>query len=330
MDGQSWRTYVIPNPILIIGGSGTLACNLIPLLLNDCNVSRIRCLSRGEHRQKEAAEIVKSDRCDFILGNVQDLERVHRAMRGCESVFHFAAMKSIERAEYDWEEAIATNIQGTKNVIEACREEGIKRAIFTSTDKAVAPVNLYGATKLVAEKSFIQGNVGNHQCRFSCLRYGNVLASQGSVIETWTKAQTEGRKIQITDPDMTRFFWSPKDAAKFCYERWKEMRGGEIFLPKMKAITMFALMKDLFPNSELEVVGKRPGEKMHETLVSKDEREYVTDCGEYWVRWPSHALFPFSKIGKPIPIGEESYCSDKAFILTEQEIRGMICTSSAT
>ena len=314
---------MISNPVLLIGGAGTLGSHLIPILLKSPYVSRIRVLSRGEHRQKLLQDRLNSDRVDFFLGDIRDKDRVRRATQDCESVFNFAAIKSIDRAEYDPEETIKTNIHGTLNVISCCRKEGVKRAVFTSTDKAVAPVNLYGGTKLVAEKLFIQGNIGSHPCRFSCMRYGNVLSSQGSVIEHWNRQSDNLEQLTLTDPDMTRFFISPTQAAQFIYDRWGEMQGGEIFIPKMKATTTFNLMKEFFPTNEFHVTGKRPGEKDHERLISEDEKEYVTDCGAYWVRWPSHPLFPFSRHGDIPQEGEQAYQSQHAPLFKDNELKEM-------
>ncbi len=274
--------------VLIVGGTGTLGKNCIPILLQNPQIERIRILSRGEHTQMEMHEALSEEarkRIDFFIGDCRDRERMLHASQGAHLVFHFAAMKSVDKAEYDPWEAVQTNIIGTKNVIEACLQNQVEKAIFTSTDKAVAPLNIYGASKLVAEKLFIQGNIGKSRTRFSVMRYGNVIGSNGSVLTKWKTKIEAGKKIEITDAEMTRFFISPKNAAKFVVDSSERATGGEVFIPKMKSCTMINLARALFtylgvnksPLDEADFVGIRPGEKMHEVLISSDEVELSTD-----------------------------------------------------
>lgn len=313
---------MIRGVVLVVGGSGTLGRAIAPLLLEDPKVDRIRILSRGEHRQMEMAQLIPSNRIDYLIGDVRDYERVERAAENCMAVFHFAAVKSIDRAEYDPEECLKTNVLGTENVIRAARKCRIEKAIFTSTDKAVAPLNLYGASKLVAEKLFIQGNVGRHRSHFSVCRYGNVLGSNGSVIDKWRSTKEKKERYKLTDGSMTRFFISQQDAARFVYKRWHSMNGGEVFIPKMKSIEMQQLLYAFDPQAQYDVIGVRPGEKLHECLISRDEAGLVTDAGTYFVRWPSHDLFPIQKMGSPMP--ETEFTSFNASRFTAIELRAML------
>lgn len=292
---------------------------MLPLLLSNPQIERVRILSRGEHLQTEMQESLQDSRVDFFVGDCRDFERVKKAMQDCEVVFHFAAMKSVDKAEYDPWEAVRTNIEGTKNVINACLETKVGKAIFTSTDKAVAPLNIYGATKLVAEKLFIQSNIGRHRTRFSVCRYGNVFGSQGSVVPKWKKALAEKKPLKITHQEMTRFFLLPPEAASFVVECTKEMEGGEVFVPKMKSTTMVDLAMNflrLEGRSEIrlddfEWLGLRPGEKMHECLIASDEVSLVTDTHSKFIRWPEMNLFPTLKRGKKVTKAFTSYDAER-------------------
>ena len=280
---------------LIVGGTGTLAGALIPLLLSDPRITRIRCLSRGEHKQEEFRERFKGERIDWFLGDVRDKERVLLASEGCEQVYHLAAHKGVDSAEYQPTECIATNVLGTHNVIYAARKNLVGRVIFTSTDKSVEPINIYGATKLVAEKMMVEANVGRHSTRYSVCRYGNVLGSNGSVVQKWRQGWNS-----VTDPNMTRFFIRPKEAANFVYSGMTYMEGGEVFIPKMKSTTIGELYSCVRKDKTFNIVGVRPGEKFHECLCSKHEADLVTDFGWCFVRWPEFGLFPSRKRGSEV------------------------------
>lgn len=312
--------------LLIIGGSGTLGQALVPLLLAEPHVDRIRVMARGEHRHSEMARKIPSPRIDHLVGDVRDYERVLRAMEECETVFNFAAMKQVDRAEYDSDECVKTTIQGAQNVIRAAKEQGVSRCLFTSTDKAAAPVNLYGASKMVAEKLWIQGNVGSHDTRFTAVRYGNVLASQGSVVECWRRQMEEGKKVTVTNRGHTRFFITPSNAAAFVLKAWGSMRGGEVMIPKMSACPLGHLLQALeIPRDQTEEIGDRPGEKEHEILFSKDEAAFVTDCGTYFIRWPYSHWFPVKRFGEAVK-GE--YSSKDAPTFTEAKLKEMIAEVS--
>lgn len=319
--------------ILICGGTGTLGKHVIPLLLKNPRVERIRVLSRGEHTQMELQEKWKKERVDFFVGDIRDRERMIQASRDCDRLFHFAAMKSVDKAEYDPWEAVQTNIYGTKNIIDACLQNDIERAIFTSTDKAVAPLNIYGASKLVAEKLFVQANIGKHRTRFAVCRYGNVLGSNGSVLQKWRKKLATSQNLPLTHEEMTRFFILPQKAAEFVVECMDEMDGGEIFIPKMKSTTMVNLARAFmksegkkFQMAQAEWIGIRPGEKMHEVLISDDEIYLTTDVGSRFIRWPNENLFPYALRGKKVQKGFTSLNAER---FTEGELGELIECPSA-
>jgi UDP-N-acetylglucosamine 4,6-dehydratase len=311
---------------LIIGGTGTLGKELLPLILKrreEYGFSRIRVLSRKEHTQVEMARDYLKDPVDFILGDVRDRDRMMEASRDCSLVLHLAAFKSVDKAEYDPWECVLTNIIGTHNVIKAAQANGVSRCIYTSTDKAVAPLNVYGATKLTAEKVWIQGNVGSYETVFSAVRYGNVIGSQGSVIWQWRK----GPPYYLTDPEMTRFFITPRKAALMVMDVYELMTGGEIFIPKMKATKMERLFQAAVGfDGQPTYTSRRPGEKVHECLVSADEACLVTDIGKYYVRWPSHSLFPITRCGKEAEIPSLGFTSLGAEPFTREELEQLCQT----
>lgn len=312
---------------LIVGGTGTLAKQVIPVLLRNPQIERIRILSRGEHAQTEMIEkLEQRNKLDFFIGDIRDPERLLRASDGCDMVFHFAAMKSIDHAEYNPWEAVQTNIIGTKNVIDACLKNEVERAIFASTDKAVAALNLYGATKLVAEKLFIQGNIGRHRTKFSVARWGNMLGSNGSVLNKWKSRSLLGQSLQLTDKEMTRFFILPQRAAEFVVARLYEANGGEVFIPKMKSCTMPGLLEAFSrymgkTDTKIEWIGTRPGEKIHEVLISEDEIPLVTDCEDYFIRWPNQNLFPVLRRGAPV---DRMFSSFNCERFTDQELEELV------
>lgn len=301
---------------LILGGTGTLGSWLVPLILD--RFDRVRVMSRGEHRQMEMAEKLRSSKVDFMVGDVRDKERVRRITEGVDFVFHLAAMKSVDKAEYDPLECKKTTIDGTQNVIEACQKEGVRKAIFTSTDKACSPVTTYGAAKLLAERLWIGGNVGASRTRFSACRYGNVLGSQGSVVEKWKNGFGN-----VGDPSMTRFWITPKGAAQFVWDRLVGMHGGEVFIPKMGASDVGTLYRACTNQVAPENNSRRVGEKRHELLISEDESDYTTDCGDYYVLWPTSQKFPTEKRGIPI-LGEVS--SKRATQYTVEQLKEMLCS----
>lgn len=284
--------------VAILGGSGTLGTHVIPILLRDPQVTRIRILSRNEHRHSEMMELFPNERIDYFVGDIRDYDRVYLALYNCSQVFHFAATKRVETCEYNPDEAIKTNVIGTQNIIRACRERGVDKAIFTSTDKAVSPLNLYGITKSLGEKIWIAGNIGSFRTRFSACRYGNVAGSRGSCLMLWKKQVVQKKPITVTSGGMTRYFIHPNHAAEFVVTSMKMMNGGEIFIPKMKGCSIEEIASVVSENRT--EIKKRPGEKIHERLIAEDEVELVTDIGDRYVRWPESNLYPILRNGSPI------------------------------
>lgn len=308
--------------ILVTGGSGTLGKVLVPKLFGAFGASRVRVLSRGEHTQIEMARTLADPRIDYLIGDVRDEERVWMASKGCSMIFHLAAVKSVDKVEYDPDEAVKTNILGTQNVIKAAIRHGIEKSIFTSTDKAVEPVNVYGATKLAAERLFVTSNAysGVNGPAFSAVRYGNVFGSQGSVVPKWMECKERGLSPKMTDPEMTRFWILVNDAADFIINCAKVMNRGEVFIPKMKSCSMADLFQ-AFGYDESELLGIRPGEKMHEKLFGKDEFGMMTQTQGLFIRWPLLPNYPIEKYGEKVT---EELTSFNAQRFTQEELKGMI------
>lgn len=251
---------------LLTGATGTFGS----AYLEHNTVETIRAYSRDEHKQAELAEHYPEVR--WLLGDVRDRTRLRRAMDGCQTVIHAAALKHVTAGEYNPGEFIKTNIDGTMNVVEACLDVGVERAVLISSDKAVHPVNLYGATKLCAEKAFLAANAyGGNQCKFSVVRYGNVKGSRGSV-------HTKG-KVRLTDARATRFWMDPADAVDLVTLALRDMQGGDVFVPKLSAALVAAVIEH---DNGMET-GLRPGEKLHERLISDEEIPRTYDCGDYYL-----------------------------------------------
>jgi UDP-N-acetylglucosamine 4,6-dehydratase len=267
--------------ILITGGTGSLGSALVPLLHLRHKPKKIIVFSRDEKKQqdqkRELGELIPELR--FFIGDVRDYDRLRQAMEGVDYVFHAAAMKHIDVCEYNSLEAVKTNVTGSANVVRSCVDAGVKRAILVSTDKAVGPVNLYGATKLCAEKLFLAANAYN-RTRFKIVRYGNVLASRGSVIETFLNLKAQGiHEFPITHPDMTRFWLTIPQAADIVVSTMQSEV--DIGIPYILSMRMADLARAIDPDCTFKIIGIRPGEKMHECLVSPDERVPEFEYGYY-------------------------------------------------
>lgn len=317
--------------ILVIGGTGTLGKSLVPKLFGAFGAKQVRVLSRGEHTQIEMEKKLNDPRVSFMIGDVRDEERVWLAARGCEMIFNLAAVKSVDKVEYDPDEAVKTNIIGAQNVVKAALRLGIDKAIFTSTDKAVEPVNVYGTTKLAAERIFVTSNSysGASGPKFAAVRYGNVLGSNGSVIPKWRQAIQDGKKLRITDPNMTRFWILIDQASDFVINAAKKMNRGEVFIPKMKSCEMIHLANALTGHDytkggfEYDLIGKRPGEKLHEKLFGADELDMVTQEKDLFIRWPMDPKFQLEKYGEKV---EKEHTSFNAERFTQEELKEMLCT----
>ena len=263
--------------VLITGGTGSLGNKIVDTLIEKYQPKGIRIFSRDELKQWEMRQRyshVKNIPISFLVGDIRDYERVKLAFKGVNIVIHAAALKQIPSCEANPLETIKTNINGTNNIFVSALENKVEKVMAVSTDKACYPVNLYGATKLCMEKLFIQGNVysGGRTPHFSCVRYGNVLGSRGSVVPLFRKQYKETGKVTITSPKMTRFWITLKQVSDFILQSIEEMKGGEIFIPKMPSATITTILEAVVPEEvKIEYTGIRPGEKLHETLITAEE-----------------------------------------------------------
>ncbi len=276
--------------VLVTGGTGSFGKKFTEIMLLDYRPHRLVIFSRDELKQHEMREAgFNHPSLRYFIGDVRDVDRLKRAFAGITTVIHAAALKQVPACEYNPFEAVQTNIMGGRNVIDAAIDVGVRRILALSTDKAVNPINLYGATKLCAEKMFVQANAyaGSQDTRFSCARYGNVVGSRGSVIPIFVEQRKRG-KITITDPRMTRFWLTLGHGVKFVIRCLEQMHGGEIFVPKIPSMRLLDLAETIAPGCEVEYIGIRPGEKLHEVLVSDDESRNTLETDEMFVIQPTH------------------------------------------
>lgn len=294
--------------VLLTGGTGSFGKAFVTRALEE-GVKQIRVFSRDELKQAEMALEFRDPRVEYLLGDVRDYERVLMAVNGCDLVIHAAAIKRIEKAERDPEEAIKTNIQGTMNVAKAALERNIRHAVLISTDKACEPINLYGATKMVAEKYWIQANGYrgvNYPTKFMVVRYGNVVNSRGSVIPAFKK-QAEKGVVKITDPGMTRFLISLNQAIDLVQCAIAYGQGGEVYLPILKAAKIVDVAKAVAPHAEIEIVGCAPSEKLHEQLYNQSEASRIVTEEGYMVVEPEAPKWPYQKLeGTDSPVAKTS------------------------
>ena len=279
--------------VLITGGTGSFGRKFVEVLLQDYQPGKLIIFSRDELKQHEMREAGFTDqRLRYFIGDVRDRLRLRRAMEEVDIVVHAAALKQVPACEYNPIEAIMTNIMGARNVVEAALDQGVDRVMAISTDKAVNPINLYGATKLAAEKLTVQSNAyaGAGGTRFSCVRYGNVVGSRGSVVPVFLRQRENGR-ITITDERMTRFWLSLEQGVRFTIECIERMKGGEVFVPKIPSMRVADLARAIAPDAEIEVIGIRPGEKLHEVLISEDEARHTVELSDRFVVEPPGALW---------------------------------------
>jgi len=314
--------------ILVTGGTGSFGKKFSEVVLREHDPKAIRVFSRGELLQLQMSRHFDGDpRLRFFIGDVRDKDRLRRAMSGVDIVVHAAALKHVPACEYNPLEAIKTNIDGAANVIDAAIDSGVEKVIALSTDKAVHPINLYGATKLVAEKLFTQGNAyaGGSGTRFSVVRYGNVIGSRGSVIPLFLK-QKETGKITITDERMTRFWITLEKGVHFVVECLERMQGGEIFVPKIPSMKLMDLADAIAPEAEREISGIRPGEKLDEILLAEEEASHTREFEDHFVVEPEDPFWNSRSLngGKKLPAGFRYTSDNNAQWLTSEEIQKMI------
>jgi len=275
--------------ILITGGTGSFGKTFIKYLLKNHGPKKLIVFSRDEFKQFHMRQEIPdpNTKLRYFLGDVRDLPRLEMAFRGVDIVIHAAALKQVPIIEYNPTEAIKTNILGSQNVIEASIEQKVPRVLLISSDKAVQPINLYGATKLSAEKLFVAANsYSPNKTLFSAVRYGNVVASRGSIIETLLTSKNKIREVKITDPEMTRFWLTLKQSCQLVTFAIENMVGGEIFVPNIPSMKIGNLFKAIAPEAKIEVIGLRPGEKMHEVLLTEHESRNTLMFGSYFVILP--------------------------------------------
>lgn len=273
--------------VLVTGGTGTFGQAFVRHILTT-DVQRVAIFSRSEAKQATMKATFTDPRMRYMIGDVRDPLRVMDALRGIDTVIHAAALKRVEVCEGDPHEAVLTNVQGTANVARGCIERGVSRAVFLSTDKAAAPNTLYGTTKLAGERLWVGSNVyaAGTVTLFAATRYGNVMGSTGSVVPLW-KAQALSGIVTVTDPNMTRFFMSIDEAVELVCMALRTMRGGEVFVPKLKACSLSELARVVVPGATIAYTGPRPGEKMHETLITEDEESRTTEHEGHYVIHPT-------------------------------------------
>ena len=302
------------SSILVTGGTGSFGKAFITEALKNHDPKRIVIFSRDELKQYECRQLFGDDpRLRWFIGDIRDRHRLNRAMHGVDYVVHAAALKQVDTAEYNPWEFVQTNVVGSQNVIEACIDAGVKRVVALSTDKASSPINLYGATKLTADKLFITGNhyAAAYPTRFSVVRYGNVMGSRGSVIPFFRKLADEGKSLPITDLRMTRFFITLPQAVKFVTDSFEIMQGGELYVPKIPSMKITDLAQAVAPGAEMHEIGLRPGEKLHEEMISPEEGRRALRLGDRFVLQPDLASWGYTapEHGESVPEGFH-YTSD--------------------
>jgi len=315
--------------ILITGGTGSFGTAFCQYIIKKNNIpNKLVIFSRDWLKQQKLRD--KLNNPDFIcwrIGDVRDRDRLKRAFDDIEIVIHAAAIKEIVTCEKHIRETVMTNIDGTQNVLDACIDCGVEKALLISTDKACKPINAYGISKATAEKIFIQGNVyaGNKDIIFSVCRYGNVSGSNGSVVQVWKDKIEKGEMPELTDERMTRFWYPMEDALKFVLDCLRRMQGGETYVPKIASIRMFELAKAM-GIEEYKIMGIRPGEKLHEEMVPVEMSHLTYDCGEYYLIKPTVGFNTSIKyvIGELVPDGFSYNSFDNARYLSNEEIKQTI------
>jgi UDP-N-acetylglucosamine 4,6-dehydratase len=322
--------FLHDKSVLVTGGTGSFGRAFVRRVLATESPSRVAIFSRDELKQYEfRSELGDDPRVRFFIGDVRSPERLARAFSGVDVVVHAAAMKQVDTAEYNPFEAIATNVLGAENVINAAIDAGVQRVVALSTDKASSPINLYGATKLCSDKLFVAGNhyAGHAATRMSVVRYGNVMGSRGSVIPLFRSLAATGR-LPITDSRMTRFWITLDQAVQFVLDSLERMVGGEVFVPRIPSTTVTDLDEAIVPGAEFDIVGIRPGEKLHEEMISEDDARRTLAYDDYFAILPVLASWQRSDDhppgGKPFPEGAAYRSDTNDLWLGVEEIRSLL------
>lgn len=316
------------STILLTGGTGSFGNAFVGRILTEFPDCTIRVFSRDELKQSEMQTRFDGDRLRYFIGDVRDSKRLLRAAQGADVIIHAAAMKQVIASEYNPFEAVQTNVTGAQNIVDAAIDAGVRTVVALSTDKAVNPVNLYGATKLCAEKLIVHGNsyASGRETRFSCVRYGNVVGSRGSVVPLFEKQAAEGR-LTITDSRMTRFWITLDQAVDLVLYAIDNMVGGEVFIPKIPSMRVDDLAAAMAPGLPVDYIGIRPGEKLHEGLLTVDEARHSVDAGSVYVVLPEHPWWgsnPRWADATPLPDGF-AYTSDVNDVwLTTDELAALV------
>ena len=328
------RAELDDTSILVTGGTGSFGKAFIKAVIKEFRPSRLIVFSRDELKQSEMQSdplFCKEPSLRFFLGDVRDVNRLESAMRDVDFVIHAAALKQVPAAEYNPFECIHTNVLGAQNIVQAAIRAKVKRVVALSTDKATNPINLYGASKLAADKIFVAGNnmAGSVGVRFSVVRYGNVLGSRGSVVQIFRNMLANGiREMPITDERMTRFWITLEQGVSLVLSSLALMRGGEIFVPKIPSTKLTTLVKAMDAKAFHKVVGIRPGEKVHEVLISEDDARSTVDLGDRYIVQPTYPQWEKTRmitdIGTPVPEGF-SYSSNKnAEVIDARTLRTLL------
>jgi UDP-N-acetylglucosamine 4,6-dehydratase len=317
------------SSILVTGATGSFGKAFLGYALENLNPQRIVVFSRDELKQYEVRQMFGDDpRLRFFIGDIRDLHRLERAMHGIDYVVHAAALKQVDTAEYNPSEYVATNINGSQNVIDASINAGVQKVVALSTDKASSPINLYGATKLVADKLFIAGNhyAATHPTRFAVVRYGNVMGSRGSVVPLFRRLNADGLSLPVTDKRMTRFWITLPAAVRFVVDSFDKMQGGELFVPRIPSMRILDLVEAVAPGAPIHEMGMRPGEKLHEEMISADDSRRTLRFADRYVVQPVVASWGYEtpKGGEPVEDGFNYRSDNNDLWLEVEEMRELL------
>jgi UDP-N-acetylglucosamine 4,6-dehydratase len=303
------------SSILVTGGTGSFGKSFVRYALDELDPRRLVVFSRDELKQYEVRQLFNDDkRLRWFIGDIRDERRLLRALHDVDYVVHAAALKQVDTGEYNPFEFVKTNVMGSQNVIEACIDAGVKKVVALSTDKASSPINLYGATKLTADKLFVNGNhyAAAYETRFSVVRYGNVMGSRGSVIPYFRKLAETGESLPITDLRCTRFFITLPQAVRLVVDSFDSMRGGELYVPRIPSMKVVDLAQAIAPGAKMHDVGLRPGEKLHEEMISPDEGRRALMLEDRFILQPDLGSWGWTPPTGAVPVPDGfAYRSDK-------------------